>query len=465
VPIRQRLTLFNALAIGSILLVLGLGLFLLLRQALLSTIEETTRSEALGAARIVEAGEEFNREDLEELALVGVFVTVRDEQGEVLEETAALPAGGEDREAVWRRVLDDGQPEEGTVELSSDAPAYVYAVPVAPSGGTARVVEAAKSYKSEYETIVNLAAVLVFGILAALALSVGAAYLLARTALSPVEAVVRSAREITEGDLSKRLPVAYPKDEIGRLATTMNDLLARLEMAFARREEALARQRRFTADASHELRTPLTSVGGYARMLESWGLEDPGAAREGAVAIRRETERMRRLVEGLLTVARGDEEIAPELAVWDLAEVAEETTRMMRAAADGKVKIKYTPPERRIPVAMDEGQVRRAVSILLENAVKFTPAGGRVTVTAREENGRAEIEVSDTGIGIPEEQQPLVFDRFYRADEARATEGTGLGLTIACQIAEAHGGGIRLQSEPGKGSTFVLSLPKTEDTA
>jgi two-component system OmpR family sensor kinase len=455
-PIRQRLTLFNALAIGSILLVLGLGLFVLLRQALLSTIEETTRSEALGAARVVEAGEEFNREDLEELALVGVFVTVRDEQGGVLEETAALPSGGQDREAVWRRVLDSGQPEEG--------PGYVYAVPVAPSEGTARVVEAAKSYKSEYETIVSLAAVLVFGILAALALSVGAAYLLARTALSPVEAVVRSAREITEGDLSKRLPVAYPKDEIGRLATTMNDLLARLEMAFARREEALARQRNFTADASHELRTPLTSIGGYARMLESWGLEDPGAAREGAVAIRRETERMRRLVEDLLTVARGDEEIAPELAVWDLAEVAKETTRMMRAAANGKVKIEYIPPERHIPVAMDEGQVRRAVSILLENAVKFTPAGGRVTVTAREENGRAEIEVSDTGIGIPDEQQPLVFDRFYRADEARATEGTGLGLTIACQIAEAHGGGIRLQSEPGKGSTFVLSLPKTEDT-
>ncbi|MDQ4126777.1 MAG: HAMP domain-containing protein, partial [Actinomycetota bacterium] len=155
-------------------------------------------------------------------------------------------------------------------------PDYVYAVPVSSPEGPARLVEAGKPYESAEDAVRTFAGVLVAGAFAALLLSVAGAYLLARATLSPVEAVVASAREITEGDLSKRLPVAHEGDEIGRLAATMNGLLSRLESAFAKREEALARQRRFAADAGHELRTPLTSISGYARMLRRWGLEEPG---------------------------------------------------------------------------------------------------------------------------------------------------------------------------------------------
>ncbi|MCA1849309.1 MAG: HAMP domain-containing histidine kinase, partial [Actinobacteria bacterium] len=284
--------------------------------------------------------------------------------------------------------------------------------------------------------------------------------LLARAALSPVEAVVSSAREMTEGDLSRRLPVAHPKDEIGRLTTTINALLARLEAAFARREEALSRQRRFAADASHELRTPLTSISGYAQMLEEWGLRDPQTAREGVAAIRRESERMQRLVEGLLALTRGDEGAPLEIADHDLAAVAEEAARTARTVADGKVVVEYLPAKHPVNVPFDRNRIRQVASILLDNAIKYTPDGGRVTVTVRETDGWAGLEVSDTGIGIPEDQLPLVFDRFYRADKARASSGAGLGLSIARQIAEAHGGRIEVESTPGEGSTFTLLLPK-----
>jgi two-component system OmpR family sensor kinase len=268
---------------------------------------------------------------------------------------------------------------------------------------------------------------------------------------------VRSAREMTEGDLSRRLPVSHPKDEIGRLTTTINALLARLEAAFARREEALSRQRRFAADASHELRTPLTSIAGYAQILEEWGLRDPRTAREGVAAIRRESERMQRLVEALLALTRGDEGAPLEIEAHDLAAVAEEAAQ---TAAGGKIAVKYLPAKQPVGASFDRDRIRQVASILLDNAVKYTQEGGKVTVTARERNGWAELEVSDTGVGIPEEQLPLIFERFHRADPSRAAGGSGLGLSIARQIAEAHGGKIEVESTPGEGSTFTLLLPK-----
>jgi two-component system, OmpR family, sensor kinase len=461
-PIRWRLTLFNALIIGAILLALGLSLFLLLREALLSGVEDTARGRAVAAARALESGEDVlnDEDDVAQLTADGVFLIVRDARGRVLDQTTSFSPEDEIRDPVWRRALASGNPTGGTAELSAEAPDYVYAVPVNPPNGSARVVEAGKSYDSVEDTLEAFATVLVIGGLLAFLLSVGGAYLLARAALSPVEAVVSSAREMTEGDLSRRLPVAHPKDEIGRLTTTINALLARLEAAFARREEALSRQRRFAADASHELRTPLTSISGYAQMLEEWGLRDPQTAREGVAAIRRESERMQRLVEGLLALTRGDEGAPLEIADHDLAATAEEAARTARTVADGKVVVDYLPTEQPINAPFDRNRIRQVASILLDNAIKYTPEGGTVTMAVRETDGWAELEVSDTGVGIPEDQLPLIFERFYRADKARASSGAGLGLAIARQVAEVHGGRIEVESTPGEGSTFTLLLPK-----
>ena len=462
-PIRWRLTFLNALIMGSVLLVICFSLFFLLRGALLSGVKDAAESRAVEIARDVEKepGEEMlDEEEAEELALQEIFALVRDADGRVLDQTTELESDEGENDPVWREALDSGQPTGGATELIEHSVSdYVYAVPINPSQGPARVVEAGKSYESAEEAIETLTSTLVGGALAAFVLSACAAYLLARAALSPVEAVVDSAHKITEGDLSRRLPVAHKGDEIGRLATTINDLLARLETAFARREEALARQRRFAADASHELRTPLTSISGYAQLLEEWDRMDPRLVHESVTAIRRESGYMRELVQTLLTLARGDELALLDSELSDLGAVAAEAVDSARAVAKDKVEIRYTPPESPVVVLADQGRVRQAVAILLDNAVKYTPKGGRVTVAVRESTEWARIEVSDTGIGIPEDQLPLVFERFHRADEARASGGAGLGLAIARQIAEAHGGKIEVESAPGKGSTFTLLLP------
>ncbi|MEJ7842914.1 MAG: HAMP domain-containing sensor histidine kinase [Rubrobacter sp.] len=457
--IRWRLTLFNALAIGLILLVLGLVLFFLLRSALLSDVEDTVRNRAVTAARTVESGDALSQEDTEQLTLDGVFVIVRDEQGRVLTQTVNLSTEGEARDPVWREALDASEPVSGTAELSSEAPDYVRAVPVYPPSGPASVVEAGKSYGDAEETLEVFGTVLAAGIATAFLLSIAGAYFLARTALRPVDAVVSSAREITESDLGRRLPVTNRKDEIGRLATTFNGLLSRLEAAFARREETLARQRRFAADASHELRTPLTSIRVYAGMLKGWALDDPETARESVAAIDRESARMQTLVEALLALTRGDEGAPLDVGRHDLARVAEEAVEAARTVARGKVSVEYAGGSR-VEATFDRDRVRQVASILLDNAVKYTPEGGNVAVRVEEEDGRAALEVSDNGIGMAEDQMPLVFERFHRADPSRTESGAGLGLSIARQIAESHGGEIRVRSRIGEGSTFTLFLPR-----
>lgn len=473
-PIRWRLTIFNALAIGAILVLLGIGLFFILRESLLSNVEGTVESRAEIAARDLEvAGGPggaprvmLEEEAAEQLSLDGVFVVVRDRNGRALYESVNLPAGALRQDTVWREVARTGEPASGAAELSREAPDYVYAMPVGYEGGPPLILEAGRSYSDLEETLGTIATTLAAGIGIALLLSIGGAYFLARTALRPVDAVVSSAREMSETDLGRRLPVANPGDEIGRLATTINGLLARLETAFgrleaslARQEEALARQRRFAADASHEFRTPLTAISGHANMLDAWALEDPEAARKSVRTIKQEAERLRSLAEALLALARGDEGPSLRVGRHDLREVAYEAVEAARASADGKVAVEYVPPERAVEATFDRDRVRQAASILLDNAIKYTPRDGNVAVRVAETEGRALLEVSDTGVGIPEEKLPLVFERFYRLDSARTEGGAGLGLSIARQIAEAHGGTIEVRSTPGEGSAFTLILP------
>jgi two-component system OmpR family sensor kinase len=462
-PIRWRLTLFIALAIAAILLVLGVALFFLLSEAQLSTVEDPAESRAEEAADIIRSGKSLQADDVKELTLDGVFVIIRNGEGKELYDPLNLTESGAKDRIVWEKALDNGHHASGQVEFSrGSAPVYIYAVRARTPQGRARVVEVGKSYKPALEDIREIGVILAAGIGVALGLSIGGAYLLAGTALRPVEAVTATAREMGEGDLSKRLPVANPKDEIGRLTTTINGLLARLDAAFRRRQEALSRQRRFAADASHELRTPLTSISGHARMLDEWALEgDKVTARRSVGTIRREAARMRGMIESLLTLSRRDEGAPMEVGRYDLGAVGKEATETAGAAADGRVSVEFVPMEHEVTATFDRERVMQVASILLDNAVKYTPDGGSVTVSVGEEdNGSVVLAVSDTGVGISEEQLPLVFERFYRADPSRSAGGAGLGLSIARQIAEAHGGTLEVRSKLGVGSTFVLQLPR-----
>jgi signal transduction histidine kinase len=278
---------------------------------------------------------------------------VRDHDGQVLYESVNLPADAQRQDSVWRDAVRSGGTASGSARLSEEGPDYVYAKLIRHDGEQPLVLETGKSFSSLDESLGTIGTVIAAAIGIALLLSIGGAYFLARTALRPVDAVVSSAREMSETDLSKRLPVTNPGDEIGRLATTINGLLDRLEAAFgrleaslARQEEALARQRRFATDASHEFRTPLTAISGNAKMLDGWALEDPEAARESVKTIKNESDRLRSLAEALLTLARGDE--GPSLSVErnDLREVAAASVEAARAAADGKVSIEYAPQGR-----------------------------------------------------------------------------------------------------------------------
>jgi two-component system, OmpR family, sensor kinase len=461
-PIRWRLTLFIALAIGAILLVLGVALFLLLSEAQLSTVEDTVEKRATQAADIIRSGQTLHADDVKDLTLDGVFVIIRNGEGKVLYDPLNLAESGAKDRIVWEKALDRGNPAWEQMEFSGgSAPDYIYAVRARTPQGRARVVEAGMSYKSALEDVREIGVILAAGISVALLLSIGGAYLLAGTALRPMEAVTTTAREMGEGDLGKRLPVANPNDEIGRLTTTINGLLARLDAAFRRLEETLSRQRRFAADASHELRTPLTSISGHARMLDEWALDgDKETARRSVGTIREEAGRMRGLIESLLTLTRGDEGAPMEVGRYDLGAVGKEATETARAAVDGKLSVDFVPIEQEVTATFDRERVLQVASILLDNAVKYTPDGGSVTVSVGEGDGSVALAVSDTGVGISEEQLPLIFERFYRADPSRSEGGAGLGLSIARQIAEAHGGQIGAESTPGTGSTFTLLLPR-----
>jgi two-component system, OmpR family, sensor kinase len=472
--IRWRLTLLNAVMIGVILLTLAGSFAWLWYQHSVDQVEKTTRTQAKEAAKALEDGEDLLGKDDDELTQAtesgDVVIVIRNAKGKVLGQMPEPPnkpdfSTREIHDTVWKDVFKEGQPEHGKVERSSQGGDYnVYAVRVKPPDklaatrtSSARVVEAGKPYPSVEGILEEFALVLATVGLLGFVLLVGGAYLLTRAALSPVEAVVRAASEMSEGDLSRRLPVANPKDEIGRLTTTINALLARLEVAFTSLEETLSHQRRFAADASHELRTPLTSISGHARMLDEWALDgDRQTARRSVGTIRKEAGKMRGLVESLLTLTRGDEGAPMEVGRYDLGAVAKEATE---SAANGKVAVEFVPIGHEIMATFDRGRVLQVASILLDNAVKYTPDGGSVTVRVEEENGSVALAVSDTGVGISEDQVPLVFERFYRADAARSEEGVGLGLSIARQIAEAHGGTIVARSKPGVGSTFVLVLP------
>jgi heavy metal sensor kinase len=282
---------------------------------------------------------------------------------------------------------------------------------------------------------------------------------LAARALEPVDRMITEVREITDGrSLHRRLALPMTRDELSRLAETVNQMMTRLERSFA----AL---RRFTADASHELKTPLTVVrAGVERAITR-----PGMPQEALVPLEetlQEVNRMTELLDSLLTLARADEGRAElhreQVDLREIIEEAGETGELLAEHAGVGMEIRL-PPEP-VVVAVDSSRVRQLALNLIENAVKYTPRGGQVSVELAGNDGRVTFTVADTGIGIAPGDLPHVFDRFWRADSARTRTseraGTGLGLAICKWIAEAHGGTIEVQSRPGRGTTFTVGLPR-----
>jgi heavy metal sensor kinase len=268
-----------------------------------------------------------------------------------------------------------------------------------------------------------------------------------------VDRITRAAERISAEDLSRRLALPLPDDELGRLASAFDAMIARLDDAFQR-------QRRFTADASHELRTPLAAMRARADVA----LTRPRAQGyyvEVIAAMREESERLSNLADSLLMLARADSGHLPELADADLAEVLAEVGEHAAARARERGIVLEVTLTQTTLVRGNATWLRQLVLNLLDNAFRHTPPGGRVTLALQPAPDGAVLTVADTGDGIPPEHLPHIFERFYRADpgRARAAGGSGLGLAICDWIARAHGTRLDVQSAPGSGTTFTLQLP------
>jgi heavy metal sensor kinase len=280
-------------------------------------------------------------------------------------------------------------------------------------------------------------------------------YWLSTRALAPVDEISRAAQRISIENLTDRLKVPETGDQLQRLSQTLNAMFSRLEAS-------VSRMRQFTADASHELRAPVSLIRTTAEVAVQRD-RTANEYRESLEEILEEAERTSEVVDSLMLLARADsgKEAIKRLPVDACDVIREAAAQAERLARGHDIDFCVAMPDRPIPISADAAALRRALLILMDNAVKYTPAGGAVRVEATAKEGFATVSVSDTGIGISREDLPQVFERFWRADKARSREqgGAGLGLSIARWIVEAHRGSIVAESEPGRGSTFHVWIP------
>ena len=301
----------------------------------------------------------------------------------------------------------------------------------------------------------------------AIVLLAGIGLPLVRISLSPLAKIGDTAAAIAAGDLSRRIDHPPHSTEVGRLATSLNTMLARIEAAYRARAEGEARaldsedrMRRFVADASHELRTPLTSVRGLAEFSLQQGADaSPAELLRLMTLIHTEATRMGRLVEDLLLLAQFDEDRPLDRHPVDLSSIAARAVLAGRLIQPGRrISLRADAP---VIVDGDAGRLRQVADNLIGNALQHTPLDSAITVTVQDQAGHAQLTVADDGPGMTADQASRVFERFYRTNRARsrARGGTGLGLSIAAALTAAHDGTIAIDTEPGLGATFQVSLP------
>jgi len=289
-----------------------------------------------------------------------------------------------------------------------------------------------------------------------LLLSAMGGFFLAGRALAPVSTITATAQQISAADLSQRLELDLPDDEIGQLAQTFNAMLARLDRAFQR-------ERQLTADVSHELRTPLAMLKTQLSLARSRP-RDAATLLTMMADMEGDVDRMTRLIEQMLTLASVEQAQSPTLVAMDLMPLLQRLQTQLRPVALGKEILLQDnlDPTVALPILGDSDQLHQLFTNLLDNAIKYTPAGGQVTFEAIHNADQIQVTVADSGIGIVAEHLPHLFSRFYRTDAARArtSGGFGLGLAISRAIVQMHGGEIHVESTIDRGTTFIINFPK-----
>jgi heavy metal sensor kinase len=459
VPIRLRLTLWYVVLLAIILAVFIAGVYLLLRQSLYRNLDESMLNQANVLLDIVqyEGDRLFLPSEVSEMGRSQDedFVRLFDASGNLLrfDNSAALEQVPVDAEVVANTL--QGESITRSVKIGeNDDLMRVITLPIIRDEEIVGVLEVGQSEEDVSDTLTSLLYVMMLAYpLALLAASFDGVFL-AGQALSPIDNITRTARQISADDLHQRLNLSLPDDEVGRLARTFDEMIARLDDAFQR-------QRRFTADASHELRTPLTIIKGQIEVALQRDRE-PEAYRQVLQGINVEVDRLIRLTSSLLTLTRADTgQILLRFEDVAVAEVVTGAFEQIRPTASEKGLECQLDPGPPVMIRGDQDLLLQLMLNLSDNAIRYTPSGGQVALGWRVNKDQVQLWVQDTGIGISQEHLPYLFDRFYRVDKARsrAEGGVGLGLAISHWIAEAHQGSIHVESAPGKGSTFTVLLP------
>jgi heavy metal sensor kinase len=447
--IRFRLTLWYSTVLLAALVLFAVAMSVALEHQLMAGLDTRLAQRVDGLRTVAVEGvtEHMTRQVLQEELVEftqevpeGTLTGLADPNGLLLPPPAVIA------EQVW-----SARPAYSTVRWS--ARNYRVLATRFESGGTDYRVLVAASV-SEVETVLQQFRVLLFWLApAVLAASWLGGYWISRRALRPVDEITRVAKSVSLQNLSARLAVPRTGDELQRMSETWNEVLQRLEAS-------VLRMRQFTADASHELRTPLALISGTAE-LALRRERSPEEYRQALEAIYSEAGGMTELTESLLSLARTDNGATMPLEPVDAAIVAREVTRECDPVALKKgITLAARAAPDSVTVTPNAPALRRLLMILVDNALKFTPSGGQVTVSAVAIHDGVRLSVDDTGDGIAPEALPHVFERFFQADPSRTGFGAGLGLSIAQAIAQAHGSEITVDSRLGGGSRFELVLKR-----
>jgi heavy metal sensor kinase len=321
-------------------------------------------------------------------------------------------------------------------------------------GGTSYLVEVGIPGARTEETVRQVLIMMAVGLPIALVVAVTGGFILVRRALKPVDNLSRKAAAITQHNLSERLPVVRTGDELERLSVSLNLMISRLE-------DAINSSKKFVADASHELRTPLAVLRGELENLAQ-DIELKPQTRETLGSALEEVDRLAEIVEGLLALSRLDTgETQSQWVTFDLAELVSTTADQMSLLAEDKNITVVCDSAAQVMIEGDQARLKQVVVNLLDNAIKYTPNGGRIKLEIGQEDGYAVLDIVDDGIGIPTEALPHVFKRFFRVDGSRSRDqgGAGLGLSIVKSICDAHGAQVEVTSTPGRGSRFRIRQP------
>ena len=464
--LRTRLAFGYTAFFGAVLVLLGIGVVLTVRSELRAEMVRELQSSSELIQRDfddagIRLGDYFNNQSflertrplsVEGLETPSLYVQAASLAGQVVVTSASLKHQQLPLDPALRAAVLAGR-EQAIETIVGDAPVLMLASPLRADSAIVGILVVAQPLREINRTIQLLGISLTLSSLIALLAALRGGAWLAERALVPVGQVAATARQIVRAeDLAQRVPAAQGSDELAQLTATVNEMLERLELLFSS-------QRRFVADVSHELRTPLTAMRGNLELLRRTSQHAPAEIGPSLAAMEREVNRLVRMSSDLLLLAQADSGVHLRSEPVALDELVLEVVRDLAPLAQG-LALRPAIAEQ-VEVMGDRDRLKQALLNMAANALQHTPPGGSVTLAVARAGSHARLEVRDTGVGIDSEALPYVFERFFRADRARsrAAGGAGLGLAIVKWVAEAHGGGVNVQSTPGQGSTFSLWLP------